>query len=162
MGLSNHGWGMKEMILYCCVLLTCLLVAVFLINSLYNGLEKSGNSVPSNNLNYLGNTNEKVKVPDKNENQDPPKKQEIDLAYYKKLEDKLYFATEKYLQDYQYDLSTHILKVDLNTLIQLGYMEKVIDSNGSTCTGYSNVLDESGTPKVYAYIKCMEYSTKGY
>ena len=174
MGLSNHGWSLKEMLIYCCLLLSCLLVASFFINSLYSVLanpvnnSSSSSSSKGNNTNGQGNSGSKNNGSQKNDGSDTKNdssnqnKDEIDLAYYKKQEDKLYVATEKYLKDYRYDLSTNILKVELNTLIGLEYIDKIVDSKGSTCTGYSNVLDDNGKPKIYVYIKCGDYMTKGY
>ncbi len=38
MKLNNHGWGMAEMLFFCAAILIALLIAAFLIYSLYNQL----------------------------------------------------------------------------------------------------------------------------
>lgn len=42
MNLNNHGWSLKEMIIYCGIMLAFLLVAIFFIIRLYSGLNSSG------------------------------------------------------------------------------------------------------------------------
>lgn len=41
MKLNNHGWGLKEMLLIIGLLTFALVVAIFYINSLYDGLANS-------------------------------------------------------------------------------------------------------------------------
>ena len=45
MKLGNNGWGMKELIIYSCVLLSFLLFAMVMLDSFYADLEKSSGSV---------------------------------------------------------------------------------------------------------------------
>ena len=47
--MNNHGWGLQEMIILCCILVGFLLLIVVFVNQLYTGLEKAE---VENNENY--------------------------------------------------------------------------------------------------------------
>ena len=38
--MNNHGWGLQEMIILCCILVGFLLLVVVLVNQLYSGIEQ--------------------------------------------------------------------------------------------------------------------------
>ena len=38
--MNNHGWGLQEMIILCCILVGFLLLVVVLVNQLYSGVEQ--------------------------------------------------------------------------------------------------------------------------
>ena len=38
--MNNHGWGLQEMIILCCILVGFLILVVVLVNQLYSGLEQ--------------------------------------------------------------------------------------------------------------------------
>ena len=44
MKLNNHGWGLVEMLLIVALLLFFLLISIFYVSRLYNGLAKDTNS----------------------------------------------------------------------------------------------------------------------
>lgn len=43
MHLNEHGWGLKEMLIWVVVILAFLLVAVFYISKLYTGIDEKSN-----------------------------------------------------------------------------------------------------------------------
>ena len=48
--MNNHGWGLSEMIILCCILVGFLLLVVVLVNQLYSGLEEI--NIKDNNYGY--------------------------------------------------------------------------------------------------------------
>ena len=58
--LNNHGWGMKDMIIYSCIILLFLLIATYYIRSFYKGIsmsspntvEKDSNNGARKEVNY--------------------------------------------------------------------------------------------------------------
>lgn len=52
MALNKHGWGMKEMIVFSSVLLLFLLIAVFYILRLYNGIGRNNTYKNSSSESY--------------------------------------------------------------------------------------------------------------
>lgn len=49
MKLNNQGWGLREMLLLCAILLFCVLLVATLINNLYEGLASGNNNTTSSN-----------------------------------------------------------------------------------------------------------------
>ena len=43
--LNNHGWGIRDMIIYSCIILLFLLIATYYIKSFYSGLSNASNTV---------------------------------------------------------------------------------------------------------------------
>ena len=48
MKLGNHGWGMREMIIYLCVFAIILIFVAISINSLYKKIEKDNDAQKNN------------------------------------------------------------------------------------------------------------------
>lgn len=163
MKLDNHGWGLREMIIYSCIILFLLFFAAFLINDLYEGIKvsKGNNSYYNTQNNY---DEEEEEAPE--EEEEPEYENDIiDYTYYEAMEREIKRATIEYVRDYNYDLEGQILKVSVETLVGLGYMEQPYDQTlTEKCTGYSNVyLDESTNEyNVKSYIGCSTYRTEGY
>ena len=65
--LNNHGWGMRDMIIYSCIILLFLLIATYYIRTFYKGLSNASNTVV-----------------EKNKEEEPNKKQDINI--YKNYE----------------------------------------------------------------------------
>jgi hypothetical protein len=155
MKLNNHGWGYKDMIIYSCLIIVVILVASYNINYLYSGL--TSDSTNSDNTTVEHNTEPVT--------QNTPQIQFIDYNYYNQIEYKIRIATLSYLSDYNYELTGQILKTTLDSLIDLGYMDKVYDqTGGSMCTGYSNSYVDASTGEyiIKPYINCNNYRTEGY
>lgn len=156
MKLNNHGWGYRDMIIYSCLILIVLLVCAYNINYLYTGLTTDNNN--NNNVTNVQDTDEEVI-------QTKPQIQVVDYNYYNQIEYKIRIATLNYLNDYKYELTGQILKTTLDSLVDLGYMEKVYDQNGNNvCTGYSNSYVDGSTGEyvIKPYVNCSNYRTEGY
>lgn len=167
MKLNNHGWGLKEMIIYSCILLIFLFMAASSVSSFYDGLQAS----KEESARRQAEINEKAKqeeekviieeVIDKSN-----VNTEIDYDYYENREKELQAAAFGYLRDYNYDLEGQIMKITLDTLVDFGYMQPVYDQTGyNTCIGYANAYyDDSVTEYVVKpYLNCSGYyMTEGY
>lgn len=150
MKLNNHGWGLREMIIYSCLLLFCLLIAAYNINYLYSGLNNKSND-------------QSAEVEKKDDNKLILKKDtEINKKAYELYEQEMIQASKSYLKDYSYDLNDTILTIDLETLINFQYIEKIYDQvDQSICTGYVNVFMQNENYKFSPVLKCSNYvSTK--
>lgn len=154
MHLNNHGWGMRDMIIYTCVLILFLLLAAYLIMALYDNI--SIEEKPSNN-------SPKVETPVEEE-QKPSEIIIVDYEYYKDKETSLKLATYNYLNDIKPEMTENSIKIELNTLVEKQYIEKIFDASGAkTCEAYSKAyLNEYGEYIVSPYIKCENYTTEGY
>lgn len=154
MKLGNHGWGMRDMIIYTCILILFLLIAAYSVKSLYDVIDN-----PSEN----NNVNEPV-VPPVVEEPEEDKPVPVDYAYYNKLELDMKNATMSYLSAYPTTIENEILKVTSDSLTNLGYMGQLYDQTKTNkCLGYSNVFQDSdGDYIIKSYISCNNYVTEGY
>lgn len=87
----------------------------------------------------------------------------ITLNYYSNIEEELLLAGSEYFSDHSIDRPIDSYnKVDLNTLINNKYIEKVLDRNGKdTCSGNVYIYKKS---KNYGYQSCLVcdgYSSSG-
>lgn len=152
MKLNNHGWGMRDMIIYTCILVLFLLFVSYSIRSLYSAIETSKENYEKQQDVY--------QPPVEEEKEEQPI---VDLEYYENVELKLKNATLQYLDTYSTDLTNNILKVSSGTLINLGFIDKIYDQTGSsTCTGYSNVYQDTEEYVIKSYVSCVNYVTEGY
>ena len=57
MKFNNHGWGMKNMVIYCCILLLFLIIAVCNVQSLYKNMDvnQKGNKQNNNSTTTTNN-----------------------------------------------------------------------------------------------------------
>lgn len=136
MGLNKNGWSMKEMIIFSSILFAFLLVAIFYIMRLYNGLEEKG-AVHNNSSSN----------------------QETVTLTYSDIEDRVLEAGLDYYNEYYDD--TLDIKITTDKMIRHSYLysKEIRPSNeNKACKGY--VMFENGEPSVY--IKCLNYQTPGY
>lgn len=154
MQLNNHGWGMRDMIIYTCVLILFLLLAAYLITALYDNISVEEKT---------SDNNSKVETPVEEEQQ-PSEIIIIDYKYYKDKETAVKLATYNYLNDVKPELTDNKIKIEIDTLIEKQYIEKIYDASGThTCQAYSTAyLDEHEEYIVSPYIKCENYTTEGY
>lgn len=152
MKFNNHGWSVKEMIIYVCILLIFLFVATSLISSMYEDLS-----------NQVNNTNNKFQA-NTNNDQLKEEKSEIDTSFYDAYEERMEQATLSYMNNVDIILEKSIYMVTLEDLITYGYIEMLYDQiDGSTCIGYSNIFDNvNGEYEVNSYVRCNNYVTEGY
>ena len=154
MMLNNHGWGMRDMIIYTCILLLFLLFVAYSVSSLYDFLSK-----PTENI--TDNQQPVDDTPDEKEEESPII---VDIEYYENVEKRLKNATLDYFEKNPTDLSIDILKLDLTTLVDLGYIDKIYDQTGEKlCVGYTNTYQDVDKDYIVeAYISCDNYITEGY
>ena len=158
MGLNNHGWGLREMIIYMCILILILLFVAFSISALYRKIDEDNREHPQhiNTDPVEPSTQEPViEVPQRS----------VNYTYYSQLETNLYNATQLFLQERPHELNGGIMKVEAQSLIDLGYMDVMYnDNNSDFCTGYSNVYLGEGNDSytIKSYIRCDNYSSTGY
>lgn len=152
MKLGNQGFGLKEMIIYTCLLLLLLVFVSIEINSFYKNLPKNQEE------NQVQETKPTIEEPEKKPEQ--PTEPSVDENYYQDLECKLKMATQTYIEDNPYELGDEILTIDANTLINLGYISSLYAQDGtSTCQGYSNVYIQDGEIEINPHITCYNYQT---
>lgn len=152
MKLGNHGWGMRDMIIYTCILILFLLVAAYSVKSLYDVI---GTPVENENVPV---------TPPVVEEPEEDKPIVVDYEYYNKLELDMKNATLNYLAARPTIIENDILKITSDTLVNLEYMDELYDqTKENKCLGYSNVYqDEDGDYIVKSYINCNNYVTEGY
>ena len=162
MRLGNHGWGMRELIIYMCVLAIILLFVAISIHSLYRRIDHDNNN---------RETPAPVVVPEEDKREEPviiePEEpaREVNYTYYAGEENRLKAATQRYLEEKPTDIGEGILKIELDSLVNLGYMSPIYNDVGTEkCTGYSNVYVQEGSSiyTIYSYIRCDNYSSEGF
>jgi hypothetical protein len=143
--LNNHGWGIRDMIIYSCIILLFLLIATYYIKSFYSGLSNASNTVVE--------TKQEEKV-----------EKEINYSLYKNYEQRMSNAAINYVYNHYNGLNNGIASVRLTELISGGYIEPLYDQkDGTGCVGYSNVWDtEDGVLHASSYISCTSYKTEGF
>ncbi len=151
---NKKGWGFIEFIIFLLIFAICLLIAATGLKKLglldenfhiYNPNESSSNS---------SNTN-------KGKDNETTKPKETD---YKSLEESAVNATKKYIEDfYNNELGLDTLNIRVSQLVDNKYMNELEDVKKRKCSGYVSVyLDSEDVIKYDPYIKCKEYTTKGY
>lgn len=157
MRLNNHGWEMRDMIIWTCILILFLLLAAYLVAALYDNISVDNDSSSSKNP-------PKVETPVEKEEEKPSEIIIIDYEYYKDKETNLKLATYNYLNDTKPAITTSDFRIELNTLIEKAYISKIYDASGtSVCSAYAKAyIDEYNDYIVTPYIKCENYTTEGY
>lgn len=159
MKLNNKGFGMKESLIYLCVLLLILLVASCSVSSFYDTLEETRNDDYQDS--YLFDVNE-----DEDDSDVVIDDEEsfivVDYDYYRAKEDVLASSAIRYARDKgMIDVSNTIY---MDELVKTGYMDnKIVDYvSGKTCTGYANVSYVDGVYDADGYLLCTNYKTEGF
>jgi len=147
MKLNKNGWGFLEFFLFLIVFIVCLIVA-------FEGLKKLG--LMDENNQFITNGNKT--------NESNNKKEEKPLVSYPSLEEKMVKSAKEYINDYYNNsLGLDTLNIRVSQLKSNGYLDKLEDNKGRTCTGYVSVyLDETGTIIYKPYLNCIEHKTEGY
>ena len=161
MKLNNKGFGMKESLIYLCILLLILLIAACSVSSFYDTLEETRDENYQDN--YLFDVDDEEEEEDNDVViDDEDSSIVIDYEYYHDAEDSLErvavnYATAKGITD-------GITTVYLDELVKNGYMEKkIVDYvSGKSCTGYANVTYSNGLYDADGYILCTNYKTEGF
>lgn len=172
MKLNNHGWGYRDMIIWTTVMILLLFFVAVQIDNFYEGFENSTDNKNNTEVVNEPSKNNDIEEDDEDENDsniiigsdiESNATIPVDYDYYHDREKELKQASLAYLRDYNYDLSSEILTIALDTLINFGYMREIYDQTGrSLCTGYSNAYENSSTGEyvVTPSITCNNYTTK--
>lgn len=114
MRLTNHGWGLREMIFLSAVIFFFVIVAAVMVNNLYSELDLSqdtGSSSTSSN----GYT-------------------------YSEIEQNLSSAARRYYRTHSDDASTIVISEDL---VELGYLRSSqLQTQDDVCEGYAVIGDD--------------------
>ena len=159
MKLNNRGFGMKETLIYLCLLLLVLLVASCSVSTFYDNLEVSKNEDYVDS--YLFDVDDDIEENVDSVIDDSNDEMEIDYEHYYDEEKRFEFAVMDYLDDHYLDENSTIY---LDELVESGYMKrKIVDSiDGKSCSGYANVSVSDSGYQVEPYILCSNYETEGY
>lgn len=136
MKLNNHGWGLREMLIYMAILIFFFGVAVFFIIQLSEGL---GDSFKNNihGGNTYGNIEENVK--------------ESALRYIE--------------QYYETEVGTGTITVSTSNLIRyqlLSEFDLKTTEKKDSCHGYALIKKENDLLVSSPYITCADYETIDY
>lgn len=146
MKLGNQGFGLKEMIIYTCLLSLLLLYVAFSINSLYK-----------NRPEPTINTDKPVSEPTQ-------KPVAVNYEYYTNLENEMKNAATNYVAEHSEAITSYNFRITASTLISNGYLHLLKDQFGEeTCSGYINgYTNSAGESTLIPYLKCDNYFTTGY
>ena len=92
-----------------------------------------------------------------------PLENAFDTEAYENLESEMNIAAKKYYVN-KHDKQSYI-KVDLDTLIDNGYLTKLIRDleTNKRCRGYTEItVNDSDNIIANSFLKCDNYTTKGY
>lgn len=136
MGLNKNGWSLKEMVIFSSILFAFLLIAIFNIMRMYQGLHSENTSNSSNSQNNS----------------------EVNYSY-KEIENFVLEAGFDYYNLY-YNLEPKV-KISISKMKRQGLIKSSMlkpSSEQKECDGY--VLFDEGTAK--AFIDCQKYKTNGF
>lgn len=137
--MNNHGISLREMLIFLCILLFCLLLAIFY-----------GEYLANNSFDMKENNNYVEKQEEKHNDN---KKQ-----YYLNYEDKMIDAAKRYIEFNKYESFSNDVIITLNSLISSGFIEKLYD-NGEVCSGYVVIKENNGNIDIEKYLECPNYVT---
>lgn len=138
MKLNNRGWGLQAMLLCVLVLMIALVIVAVLVNQLGKTL---GIQTKPNN----------------------PTQTETKVTYTD-LENRAIEGAKKYHDKYYSDmLDREKITVTLKTLKNQKMLDDVLDiKDKEICTGYVLFTLQDKEVTYQAYLKCSNYTTKGY
>jgi hypothetical protein len=160
MKLNNKGFGMKESLIYLCILLLILLVASCSVSSFYDTLEETRNEDYQDS--YLFDVEEDEDDDSEIVIDDEDSSIVIDYEYYRAKEDVLASSAIRYARDKA--LTESINTIYMDELVKNGYLDnKIVDYvSGKVCTGYANVNYDNGIYDADGYLLCTNYKTEGF
>lgn len=170
MKTNNYGFGYKETFIYLGILLLLLLFTSYSISSFYDGMNVDNSDDPKKN-GYLSNINTSHSTDNVGVNNEPTidknednNFQVIQMNHYYDEERRFYNAVMKYANDNSLPQSKYLYTIKLEDLVRLEYMEKTIVDyvDGSTCSGYGNIVTDDSGYQVEVFIYCSNYKTEGY
>ena len=131
--MNKNGWGLRAELLFILLFIVCILISTV-------GLYKLG---------LFGNNDVGIDLTTiKNDNYD-----------YDSLELTVREAGKNYYDNNYPNGSNDTIIVNIDTLVNNGYMSNIYDGNNRKCKGYAKILN---TGVSVSYIKCLTYETSGY
>ena len=164
MHLGNNGWGLREMIIYLCILSIILLFVAFSIHALYRRIDRDSKN-QEDTIHVVAPDAKTQTVVDEPKKEEPiVESKPVDYDYYRNQEARLTSATFKYLEEKPTEIGPGILLIKEESLVNLGFMTPLYSQYGNRCTGYSNVYVQEGASEytVKSYIMCENYKSEGY
>ena len=88
----------------------------------------------------------------------------VDKGYYLKKINRIYIATQSYIDVNNVVVSRTPFNINISELIDKDYLDVINDSKtGNRCDGYSKVyLDSSDIVNIKVYLKCDSYVSEGF
>ena len=157
--MNNRGWGLREELLICLVLIAFFGIAIMFIHKVVGYMNTS------NIMNIKENefTEKEQEDNRKVNNKKEEEKISTDIINYSSLEDKLVSAGKKYVNKYNSDIKSGD-KI-IVTVVRL-QVEDLLDSltiDNMECSGYIEIENNVDEFKYFPYIKCGSlYETSGY
>lgn len=138
MKLNNRGWGLQAMLLGVLVLMIALIIVAILVNQI------------GKTLGIESNPKEPTGVETK--------------LTYTDLENKAIEGAKKYHDKYYSDMQEkEKITVTLKTLKNHSMLDSIVDiKDNEDCTGYVIFTLQNEKIDYYPYLKCSNYTTKGY
>lgn len=116
MKLTNHGWGLREMIFLSVVILFFVIVAAIMVSNLYSDLNLSQDNNSGTNSDSSGGYT------------------------YSEIEQHLSDAARRYYRTHSDDGSTIVISEDL---VELNYLRSSqLETDNDTCEGYAVIADD--------------------
>ena len=116
MKLTNHGWGLREMIFLSAVILFFVIVAAIMVSNLYSDLNLSSDNNSGSNSNSSSEYT------------------------YTEIEQHLSDAARRYYRTHSDDGSAIVISEDL---VELNYLRSSqLETDNDTCEGYAVIADD--------------------
>lgn len=140
MKIDNKGWGLNTLIICIIVIFIALIAATFY-------------TIRLNKI--LGRNNNKTEQIIDNQ---------AEINYYINKKINMTSAADKYIKDYDIELTTSPLRIDLDALVSNEYLNSIKDyRTENKCKGYvSAYLNDVNLKVLDSYLKCDNYVSDNY
>ena len=140
MNKYSKGWALSTMLLMVSVIVIALLTSTFFTIRMNSLLGKNNNSSETklqkavNETYYINKMNEMTRI------------------------------SERYINDFNIDLTYGVVRINLSSLIELEYISPIYDSvSNNKCNGYIEAyLNETHVRQINSFLKCDNYTTPNY
>ena len=157
--MNNKGWGLREELMICLVLLLFFGIALVSIHKVKQYLDTSSD------LSIDNNTYVETK-PSNNNNKSKESEVKIEKSVnvnYANIEDKLVSAGKAYVNKYYNDIKLNDRVVVTVVRLQTEDLLEDLKVNNKLCSGYLELEISDNDTKYFPYIKCGSiYETRGY
>lgn len=135
MKLNNHGWGLRQMLIYCAIIFIAFLFAIYYVSSLTKDLGDAFKNSISDTITYTS------------------------------IEENMENAAHTYMDKYyKNEIGSGTITITTDNLITHDILNEndFVTSNKDTCNGYVLVKKELNELQYKAYITCSNYETENY